>query len=68
MVINLCVRWMLMYRVFLLNGPPDIVRVQIPLFLAQFATVNVANVVNIIGFEFQFFLISGSQKKYPVSI
>ena len=31
--------------------PPEIVRVQIPLHFAQFATVDVANVVNVMGFE-----------------
>ena len=38
------------YRVFLLV-PPEIVRVQIPLLLAEFETVNVANVVNVMVFE-----------------
>ena len=31
--------------------PPEIVRVRTPLLLAQFATVDVANVANIMGFE-----------------
>ena len=31
--------------------PPELVQVQIPLLLAQFAKVNVANVTNAIGFK-----------------